>query len=77
MAARSSLWLSRCAWKCFSTKPVSNLPATKAGSFITCMWKGILVLTPTTLNSARARFIRVMACCRSRPQVMSLAIRGS
>ena len=52
-------------------------PSTNAGSPRTFRWKGIVVFTPSTIVSSRARRMRAMASDRSRPWTMILAMSES
>src|SRR5659263_597640 len=54
-----------------------NSPRLKYSSFITALWKGMLVVTPTMIYSYKARFIRAMASFLSLPQTVSFEVRGS
>ncbi|MNY70298.1 hypothetical protein D3C86_2084090 [compost metagenome] len=55
-------------------KWVVRSPATKAGWSRIERWRGIVVGTPSTIISLRARFMRAIASLRSLPQVTTFAI---
>ncbi len=51
----------------FSINPVVKSPFMKAGSFSTFLWKGMVVLIPSTMNSSRERLSLAIASALSLP----------
>src|SRR3989338_7681920 len=56
-----------------SMKPVSVFPALKASLSTISLWAAMVVFTPVTLKSSRARFDLATAISRSWSQTISLA----
>src|SRR5881628_976139 len=60
--------------KARSRKPMSRRPATKSVSAISARSNGSVVRIPAIRNSSRARRMRAIACIRSGPQAINLAM---